>query len=107
MLDEVSVIVWGEFGRTPLINKKGGRDHWPGVACALLAGGGIRTGQTVGATNARAEYATQRPVHFQEVFATLYHNLGFDVDRTTIIDPTGRPRYLVDHGLYQPMPELM
>ena len=104
---DVSVVVWGEFGRTPRINPRGGRDHWPRVACALLAGGGIRTGQVVGATNERAEHATKRPVHFQEVFATLYHNLGFDVDHTTITDPTGRPQYLIDHSKYQPLPELV
>ena len=78
---DMSVVVWGEFGRTPKINPRGGRDHWPQVACALLAGGGMRTGQVIGATNARAEHATERPVHFQEVFATLYHNLGIDVTR--------------------------
>ena len=105
--NDVSVVVWGEFGRTPRINPRGGRDHWPRVACALLAGGGIRTGQVIGATNARAEYATKRPVHFQEVFATLYHNLGFDVDHTTINDPSGRPMYLVDHSKYQPLAEVV
>jgi len=107
MDQDVSVLVWGEFGRTPLINKKGGRDHWPRVACGLLSGGGMRTGQVIGATNARAEFATERPVHFQEVFATLYQCLGFDIDLTTIDDPTGRPQYLVDHTKFQPMPELI
>jgi len=47
---DVSVVVWGEFGRTPRINPEGGRDHWPGVSCALLAGGGMRTGQVIGST---------------------------------------------------------
>ncbi|MCP4171779.1 MAG: DUF1501 domain-containing protein [Fuerstiella sp.] len=104
---DTSVVVWGEFGRTPKINKKGGRDHWPQVGCALLAGGGIRTGQVIGETNELAEYATRRPVHFQEVFATLYRNLGIDIDRATIEDLTGRPQYLVDHAKYQPLPELV
>ncbi len=104
---DVSVLVWGEFGRTPLINKRGGRDHWPRVGCALLSGGGMRTGQVIGATNARAEHVTQRPVHFQEVFATLYHNLGIDVNHTTINDRTGRPRHLVERAQYQPMAELV
>ncbi len=107
MLDDVSVLVWGEFGRTPKINKKGGRDHWPRVGCALLAGGGIRAGQVIGATNALGEHAADRPVHFQEVFATLYHNLGIDTNRTTIKDVSGRPQYLVEHGKYQPLPELV
>ena len=73
----------------------------------MLAGGGIRAGQVIGATNARAEHAIARPVHFQEIFATLYHNLGFNVDTTTIDDLTGRPQYLVDHGKYQPLHELI
>ena len=104
---DTSVVVWGEFGRTPRINNKGGRDHWPQVGCALLAGGGIRTGQVIGETNALAEYPTKRPVHFQEIFATLYHNLGLDIDRATIDDLTGRPQYLIDHAKYQPLPELI
>lgn len=104
---DTSVVVWGEFGRTPKINPRGGRDHWPQVGCALLAGGGIRTGQIIGATNERAEHAVRRPVHFQEIFATLYHNLGLNVDEATIEDLTGRPQYLVDHAKYQPLPELV
>lgn len=105
MLDDVSVVVWGEFGRTPRINASAGRDHWPRVSCALLAGGGMRVGQAIGATNRLGEYAQERPVHFHEVFATLYHNLGIDPRMTTIIDPTGRPQYLVDHA--EPIPELI
>ncbi len=107
MLDDVSIVVWGEFGRTPRINKNGGRDHWPRVACGLLAGGGIRTGHVIGSTDRLGEDAKDRPVHFQEVFATLYHNLGIDINRATVNDLNGRPRYLVDHNLYQPMRELV
>lgn len=103
---DVSVVVWGEFGRTPRVNDNGGRDHWPQVSCALLAGGGIRGGQVIGATNRLGEYATQRPVHFQEVFATLYHNLGIDVETATVSDLNGRPRYVVDDGM-RPLPELV
>lgn len=102
---DVSVVVWGEFGRTPKINDQGGRDHWPNVACAMLAGGGLRTGQVIGSTNRLAEYAKDRPVHFQEVFATLYHCLGLDVTSATVADLNGRPHYLVDHPL--PMRELV
>jgi hypothetical protein len=96
MLDDVTVIAWGEFGRTPRINKEAGRDHWPQVSCAFLAGGGMRTGQAIGATNRLGEYAKERPVHFQEIMATLYHNLGIDTGVTTLIDPTGRPQYLAE-----------
>jgi hypothetical protein len=96
MLDDITVIAWGEFGRTPRINRGAGRDHWPQVSGAILAGGGMRTGQAIGATNRLGEYAKERPVHFQEIFATLYHNLGLDPETTTITDPTGRPQYLVE-----------
>jgi uncharacterized protein (DUF1501 family) len=96
---DVSVVVWGEFGRTPRINKDAGRDHWPKVSCALLAGGGLRTGQVIGSTDRHGAEAKDRPVHFQEVFATLYHNLGIDANSATIRDFSGRPRYLVDDHL--------
>lgn len=96
MLDDVTVIVWGEFGRTPKINASAGRDHWSQVNSALLVGGGMRTGQVIGATNRLGEYASERPVEVQEVIATLYHNLGIDVASTTLLDPTGRPQFLVD-----------
>ncbi len=96
MLDDVTVVAWGEFGRTPRINKDAGRDHWPQVSCALLAGGGMKTGQAIGATNRLGEYAKERPVAFGEVFATLYHNLGIDPETTTINDPTGRPQHLTE-----------
>jgi len=107
MLNDVSVVVWGEFGRTPKINSEGGRDHWPQVSTALLAGGGMRHGQVIGATNRLGEYATERPVHFQEVFATLYKALGIDVETTTFEDLQGRPQFLVDHAKYGPMKELV
>ncbi len=104
MLDDVTVIVWGEFGRTPKINNGAGRDHWSQVSCAWLAGGSMRTGQAIGATNRLGEYAKERPVHMQEIIATLYHNLGINVATSTIVDPTGRPQFLVDH---EPIRELI
>lgn len=97
MLDDVTVVVWGEFGRTPKINPQAGRDHWNQVSCCFLAGGGIRSGQAIGATNRLGEEATERPVHMQEIVATLYHNLGIDTATATLTDPTGRPQYLVEH----------
>lgn len=96
MLDDVTVIAWGEFGRTPRINAAGGRDHWPAVSCAIMAGGGMRTGQAIGSTDRLGAAAVDRPVHFQEVMATLYHNVGIDVSKTTITDPAGRPQYLLE-----------
>ena len=66
----------------------------------------MRTGQAIGSTNRLGEYAKDRPVHFQEIVATLYHNLGIDVSKTTIPDLAGRPQYLVDAGC-APMKELI
>ena len=103
---DVSVIVWGEFGRTPNINKDAGRDHWPKASCAVLACGGMKTGQVIGATDRLGAEPAERPVRFGEVFATLYHQLGIDVNKTTVTDLSGRPQYLVEDGL-QPMKELI
>jgi len=104
LADDVAVVVWGEFGRTPKINKDAGRDHWPNVSCALLSGGGLRTGQVIGSTDRVAGEVKDRPVRFEEVHATLYHCLGID-HLTTINDLTGRPQYLTDH--HAPLPELV
>jgi hypothetical protein len=106
LADDCSVIIMGEFGRTPRISAQIGRDHWPNVNCALLAGGGMRTGQVIGATDRIAGEATQRPVTFSELYATLYRNLGIDVNQATIQDLSGRPQYLVE-GQAQPMRELV
>src|SRR5215210_7891982 len=103
---DVSVVVWGEFGRTPTINKDGGRDHWPRVSCAMLFGGGMKVGQVIGATDRLGGEASERPVHFGEVFATLYHNLGIDANKVTVNDLSGRPQFLVDNN-HQPIRELI
>lgn len=95
---DVSVIAWGEFGRTPTINGGGGRDHWPRVSGAILAGGGMTTGQVIGATDRLGGEASNRPVTFPDVFATLYHRLGIDPHAVTISDLQGRPQYLVEPG---------
>lgn len=102
----VTVIAWGEFGRTPKINKDAGRDHWPRVTCAVLAGGGMRTGQVIGATDRLGGEAVARPVTFQEVFATLYRNLGVDVNSRRLFDFRGRPQYLVEPDV-KPIAELL
>ncbi|HAD62211.1 MAG TPA: DUF1501 domain-containing protein [Planctomycetaceae bacterium] len=103
--NDVTVVVWGEFGRTPRINKNAGRDHWTQNTFALLAGGGMPVGQVIGETNRFAEEPVDRPVHFQEIFGTLYRNLGIDTDHATISDLNGRPRYLLEPG-YRALPEL-
>ena len=108
MLNDVTVVVWGEFGRTPRVNSNAnpGRDHWPRVMGTLLAGGGMKTGQIIGATDREGGDASDRPVHIQEIFATMYRNIGIDANETTITDLSGRPQFLVDQGM-QPIKELI
>jgi hypothetical protein len=105
LLDEIAVVAWGEFGRTPKINANAGRDHWPNVAGALVAGGGMTSGQVIGSTNRLGEEPLNRPVHFRDVFASFYHRMGIDVATTQFTDLAGRPQYLV--GDHRPLPELI
>ncbi len=95
---DVVVVCWGEFGRTPVIDKNAGRDHWPRVSMGLLAGGGLRHGGVIGATDRLGGEATERPVTFGDVHATLYHALGVDPHATTVNDLSGRPQYLVENS---------
>jgi hypothetical protein len=103
---DVSVVVWGEFGRTPRINKDAGRDHWPQLSCALLAGGGMKTGQVIGASDKIGGTAVKRPVTHQEIFATLYRNIGLDLNKVREYDQNGRPQYPVE-GDAQPLREVV
>lgn len=107
-LDErILVAAMGEFGRTPRLSHNAtgtGRDHWPDAMTVLLSGGGLRTGQVVGATNARAEYPTERPYTPKDVLATVYRHLGID-PRLSFPDPTGRPIPVLNEGA--PIPELV
>jgi hypothetical protein len=102
---DVAVVLWGEFGRTPKINGNNSRDHWPQANACLLAGGGMRTGQVIGKTNRYAEHPVDRPVKFQEVFATLYKCAGIDATNIRVFDQSGVPQYLVDPGV-QPLHEV-
>ena len=102
----IMVVVMGEFGRTPRLshNAQGtGRDHWPQAYSALVAGGGLRMGQVIGATNAKAEYPTERPYSPQDLLATVYRHLGIDPS-LTLVDHTGRPTRILESG--EPIPEL-
>ena len=90
LLDETLVVVMGEFGRTPKINKNGGRDHWPGCNSVLLAGGGIAGGAVHGASDNLAAFPSRDPVTPEDLAATIYHALGLPL-HTEIIDHTGRP----------------
>jgi uncharacterized protein (DUF1501 family) len=87
---DVTVVVWGEFGRSPKINKEAGRDHWAGVNSALMFGGGMKVGQVVGSTDKLGGAAANRPVNYLDVLATIYHNLGID-PHAFISDKANRP----------------
>jgi hypothetical protein len=101
---EVMVLVWGEFGRTPVINQFAGRDHHAPASFALFAGGGLRTGQVVGATDSQAMRPKERRVTPQNIFATVYESLGIDLDAQPL-DFSGRPTPLLDDC--QPIKELL
>ena len=94
---DVTVCVWGEFGRTPKINKDAGRDHWARVNCALLAGGGMRTGQVIGTTDSAAGEAKDDPVPYANVLATVYKNLGID-PHAMVYDVSNRPNPILPSG---------
>jgi uncharacterized protein (DUF1501 family) len=95
MLDDTLVVAMGEFGRTPRINARGGRDHWPGCWTMLFAGGGIRGGQVIGSSDATGSAPVDRPVTPMEIAATVYHALGIDL-HTQLPGSDGRPVPLVE-----------
>jgi hypothetical protein len=100
---KVAVVAWGEFGRTPLVNRGAGRDHWPSSMSVLLAGGGMKMGQVIGSTDDRGARPKDRPLHPNDVLATLYKHLGIDHSQA-FVNPAGRPIPLLPHG--EPIPEL-
>lgn len=103
MLDDVLVVIMGEFGRTPKLNSGQpgipipGRDHWGQAMSVILAGGGLKTGQAVGATNKRGEHPIESPYSPADLLATIYHMMGIDLD-TSFLDHTGRPVPILDGG---------
>lgn len=107
LLEDVLVIAMGEFGRTPKIGTQGstdGRDHWPVVMSMVLAGGGFRHGQVIGATERDGGQIKERPVTPGDLAATIYHHMQVPLD-TTYTDHTGRPRFVVENGV--PIRELI
>jgi hypothetical protein len=94
---QVLVIVWGEFGRTPLINADGGRDHWSGVQSVLLAGGGFKMGQVIGSSTSDGAVPRDRPLWPEDLVATMYHHLGIQPEQS-FPDSLGRPIPLLAHG---------
>ena len=103
--ENVTVVVWGEFGRTPKINDKAGRDHWAPVNSAILSGGGLKTGQVIGSTDKIAAYAHDRPIDYRDLLATVYHQLGIDAN-ALVRDFSGRPMRILP-GNRQPIQELL
>src|SRR5205823_13875065 len=93
---DVLVVVLGEFGRTPKIGQPGpGREHWADAGCAVFAGGGLRMGQVIGATDSRGERARSGQTTFENLIATIYHVLGIDT-RAQLTDFNGRPQNLLN-----------
>ena len=103
LTDNVMVIAWGEFGRTPKVNKTGGRDHYPGVFCASVSGGGIQGGRVVSSSDSKGAEPKERPVRPQDVLATMYRHLGIDVSKQ-YLDHGGRPHPVLPFG--DPIEEL-
>jgi hypothetical protein len=101
---DVVVIVWGEFGRSPKINKDAGRDHWLPAMSALVMGGGLKVGQVIGSTDARGENPKDRPYRIPQVLSTLYRTIGIDPART-FCDLSGRPRSILEDR--EPVTELL
>jgi uncharacterized protein (DUF1501 family) len=95
LAQDVVVIVWGEFGRSPRISKDAGRDHWLPAMSAVIAGGGLKMGQVIGSTDARGEFPKDRPYKISNVLSTIYRAIGID-PALTFRDGTGRPRHLLD-----------
>ena len=96
---DTTVLVWGEFGRTPKINKDAGRDHWARVNSALFAGGGMKVGQVVGSTDSQAAEAKDDPIPYPNVLATVYHNLGID-PHGMVYDVANRPSVILPSSVY-------
>lgn len=104
LLDTTMVLAWGEFGRTPRVNKTGGRDHYPRVFSAAIAGGGIQGGRVVGASDSKGALPLRNPKSPTDVLATLYRHLGVDT-HATYKDHNGRPIAVLPSGT--PLRELM
>ena len=94
---EVTLLVLGEFGRTPKMSANAGRDHWPNAMSVLVSGGGMKMGQAIGATDARGEAPVERRVAPEDILATVYANLGID-PRTEFVNHAGRPIPILPGG---------
>ncbi len=97
LLESTLVVAWGEIGRTPVVNKDAGRDHWPHVMSAAFAGGGVKGGRVVGSSDSKGAMPRDTPKHPHDVLATIYRHLGIDT-KETYLDHTGRPHPVLAEG---------
>ncbi|VTT98306.1 hypothetical protein : Putative uncharacterized protein OS=uncultured Acidobacteria bacterium A2 PE=4 SV=1: DUF1501 [Gemmataceae bacterium] len=104
MADDVVTVMWGEFGRTPKVNMNAGRDHWSPVMGAMIAGGGLKMGQAIGASTAKGERPKDRPITVPQLLGTIYRQLGIDPGMT-FPNGGGRPMYVLDDR--EPVKELL
>ncbi|HUY34186.1 MAG TPA: DUF1501 domain-containing protein [Pirellulales bacterium] len=101
---KILLVITGEFGRTPRINKNAGRDHWAPLSTLALAGGGLKMGQVVGQSARKLDVPRTTPIGPQDLMATIFHVLGID-PRAQFVNATGRPVYLLEQG--KPIAELL
>jgi len=102
--ENILLVITGEFGRTPKINRNAGRDHWAPLSTLALAGGGLKMGQVVGASSPKADMPKADPVRPQDLMATVFHVLGIDL-HTQFVNQAGRPVYMIEDG--HPIPALV
>ena len=102
--DRILLVVTGEFGRTPKINRNAGRDHWAPLSTLALAGGGLQMGQVIGQSASKADIPQSRPVRPQDLMATVFHVLGVE-PKIQFVNQAGRPVYMLEDG--QPIGELV
>ena len=104
LTEELLLIITGEFGRTPRMNKNAGRDHWAPINPLILAGGGLKMGQTIGASDANGAYPRERPILPEDLMATCFHVFAIEQD-LQYVHPSGRPISMI-HGDGRPIKEL-
>jgi uncharacterized protein (DUF1501 family) len=102
--DNILLVITGEFGRTPKVNRNAGRDHWAPLSTLALAGGGLRMGQVVGESAPKADVPKTKPIRPQDLMATVFHVLGVD-PQTQFVNPAGRPVSMLEDG--QPISALV
>src|SRR5262249_15483198 len=105
LYEKTLVVVMGEFGRTPRMNRDAGRDHWGHTFSMVMGNARMRMGQVIGRSSPPGESVSDRPITPQDVAATVFHHLGIDGHSVTFRDSLDRPLHLLDHG--QPIRELL